>query len=229
MTAMLRQAGAAPHDLVPWQAIDWQQAHQNVRRLQARIVKATQGGRRGKVKALATAADPRVQRQSPCRQTSDGKPRQTDPRRGPGNLGNPGSRRPQAIRTLRHHGYRPSATATRVHPKKQRQPTPSGYPDHARPCHAGTSPAGAQPGRGDHRRPELLRISGRAVHGRRHRALLHRTAAKTVAPWVLEGDIQGCFDNISHDWMLAHVPTGQSHPAKVAEGRVSLENHVLFT
>jgi len=37
---------------VAWHAIDWQQAHQNVRRLQARIVKATQAGRWGKVKAL---------------------------------------------------------------------------------------------------------------------------------------------------------------------------------
>ncbi len=24
--------------------------------------------------------------------------------------------------------------------------------------------------------------------------------------WVLEGDIKGCFDNISHDWLLDHVP-----------------------
>jgi RNA-directed DNA polymerase len=24
--------------------------------------------------------------------------------------------------------------------------------------------------------------------------------------WVLEGDIQGCFDNISHEWLLAHIP-----------------------
>jgi RNA-directed DNA polymerase len=23
---------------------------------------------------------------------------------------------------------------------------------------------------------------------------------------VLEGDIKGCFDNISHDWMLQHIP-----------------------
>jgi len=52
MTAMPRQAGAAPHVQVAWHAIDWQQTHQNVRRLQARIVKATQEGRWGKVKAL---------------------------------------------------------------------------------------------------------------------------------------------------------------------------------
>jgi RNA-directed DNA polymerase len=25
--------------------------------------------------------------------------------------------------------------------------------------------------------------------------------------WVLEGDLRACFDRISHDWLLAHVPT----------------------
>ena len=29
---------------------------------------------------------------------------------------------------------------------------------------------------------------------------------KISAPWVLEGDITGCFDNISHEWLLTHVP-----------------------
>ena len=29
---------------------------------------------------------------------------------------------------------------------------------------------------------------------------------KNSAEWVLEGDIKGCFDNISHDWLLAQVP-----------------------
>jgi len=28
---------------------------------------------------------------------------------------------------------------------------------------------------------------------------------KSSAEWVLEGDIKGCFDNISHDWLLANV------------------------
>ena len=26
------------------------------------------------------------------------------------------------------------------------------------------------------------------------------------AQWILEGDIRGCFDNISHDWMIDHIP-----------------------
>src|SRR6187551_41262 len=52
MTAAQTPAGAASHALVDWHAIDWQPVHQNVRRLQARIVQATKAGRWGKVKAL---------------------------------------------------------------------------------------------------------------------------------------------------------------------------------
>lgn len=33
------------------------------------------------------------------------------------------------------------------------------------------------------------------------------TLAKRKSPeWVLEGDIRGCFDNISHSWILEHIP-----------------------
>jgi RNA-directed DNA polymerase len=52
MTAVATRAGAFSHADGRWAAINWRQAHQNVRRLQARIVKATQAGRWGKVKAL---------------------------------------------------------------------------------------------------------------------------------------------------------------------------------
>ena len=29
---------------------------------------------------------------------------------------------------------------------------------------------------------------------------------KTSAKWILEGDIKGCFDNISHEWIMKHIP-----------------------
>src|ERR1022692_2435197 len=33
------------------------------------------------------------------------------------------------------------------------------------------------------------------------------TLAKRRSPeWILEGDIRGCFDNISHPWLLEHIP-----------------------
>jgi len=31
-------------------------------------------------------------------------------------------------------------------------------------------------------------------------------ARKDSAPWVLDADISGCFDNISHEWMIANIP-----------------------
>ena len=46
------QAGALSGVEVSWHAIDWHAAHRIVRRLQARIVKATQESRWGKVRAL---------------------------------------------------------------------------------------------------------------------------------------------------------------------------------
>lgn len=50
MTATI--AGATSHEELDWKAIDWQKANREVSRLQARIVKATQEGRWGRVKAL---------------------------------------------------------------------------------------------------------------------------------------------------------------------------------
>ncbi len=51
-TSACAPSGAASDPGVDWHAINWQKAHEEVRRLQARIVKATQEGRWGKVKAL---------------------------------------------------------------------------------------------------------------------------------------------------------------------------------
>jgi hypothetical protein len=33
-----------------------------------------------------------------------------------------------------------------------------------------------------------------------------KTLARPNPQWILEGDIKSCFDRISHDWILAHVP-----------------------
>jgi RNA-directed DNA polymerase len=45
--------------------------------------------------------------------------------------------------------------------------------------------------------------------------------------WVLEGDIKGCFDHISHQWMLDHVPTDKVVLQKwLTAGYI--ENRTLF-
>src|SRR3954451_8842588 len=52
MDAVPKAVCASSREAVPWHRIDWCRCRRNVKRLQARIVKATEKGRRGKVKAL---------------------------------------------------------------------------------------------------------------------------------------------------------------------------------
>jgi RNA-directed DNA polymerase len=51
---------------------------------------------------------------------------------------------------------------------------------------------------------------------------------KDSATWVLEGDIRGCFDNISHEWMLRHVPTDKEVLRKWLKAGF-MENRILFS
>jgi RNA-directed DNA polymerase len=44
--------------------------------------------------------------------------------------------------------------------------------------------------------------------------------------WILEGDIKSCFDKISHDWLLAHVPMDRVILQKWLKSGY-MEKHVL--
>jgi len=35
------------------------------------------------------------------------------------------------------------------------------------------------------------------------------------AQWILEGDIKSCFDGISHEWLLAHIPMEKPYSGNV--------------
>src|ERR1700686_1799572 len=52
MDAVSKAACAPSHEAVPWHSINWSRCHHHVKKLQARIVKAVEAGRWGKVKAL---------------------------------------------------------------------------------------------------------------------------------------------------------------------------------
>ena len=52
-------------------------------------------------------------------------------------------------------------------------------------------------------------------------------ARKNSAPWVLEGNIRGCFDNISHIWMLDHISTDKEVLKKWLKAGY-MENRTLF-
>ncbi len=50
---------------------------------------------------------------------------------------------------------------------------------------------------------------------------------QTSPQWVLEGDIKGCFDAISHEWLLTHIPMEKAILEKWLKAGF-MEHHVRF-
>ena len=126
-TADSPPAGATFHDEEGWHAIDWPAAHRNVRRLQARIVKATKEGRWGKVKALqhllphsfsgkAIAVKRVTENQGKNTPGVDGE------------IWNTPEKKMEAVHDLRQGGYRPKPLRRVLIPKSNGKMRPLGIP-----------------------------------------------------------------------------------------------------
>src|SRR5205823_4523695 len=132
-----------------------------------------EGRQVGQGSCPAALADPLVQRQDVCRETGDGEPWTQNSGSRWGNLGTPGTqdegRTPTAATWLSTQ-----TAAASVHRETRHDGhAPLGYPHDEGPRHAGPSPAGAQPSRGDHKGRKLLRLPSGEVRRRRHDEVLH--------------------------------------------------------
>src|SRR5262249_53845469 len=207
MSAAATLAGAAPGAATTWHAIPWRRVWRNVRRLQARIVKATQEGRWGEVRALVyllthsfsgrAAAVLRVTTNQGAQTPG------TD-----GDVWDTPELKTAALAQLRAHGYR-AQPLRRVYIPKSSDPTkvrPLGIPtltDRAMQALylLGLDPileTTADPNSYGFRRGRCCADALEQVHT----VLGHPRSAA----WVLEGDIKSCFDRISHRWLEANVP-----------------------
>jgi RNA-directed DNA polymerase len=205
MSAAATLAGAAPGPATDWHAIDWQKVYRTVRRLQARIVKAVRAGRWHKVKALVyllthsfsgrALAILRVVTNSGAKSPG------VD-----GVLWNTPEAKTAAFSALRRYGYRPQPLRRVYIPKSNGKMRPLGIPtmtdramqalyllglDPIEETLADRNSYGFRPGR----------CCADALE-RCHNLL----SGPQRAEWILEGDIKSCYDRISHDWLLAHVP-----------------------
>ena len=205
MSAFVISVCASSGSEFDWHRINWAKCHQRVRRLQARIVKATQKGRQGKVKALQWLLTHSFSGKAlAVKRVTENQGKRT-----PGVDGETWSTpetKSHAILSLRRHGYRPLPLRRVYLPKSTGKQRPLGIPtlkDRAmQALHLLALEPVAETTADKNSygfRPE------RSTADAREQGFI-ALARKQSSPWILEGDITGCFDNISHAWMMEHVP-----------------------
>jgi RNA-directed DNA polymerase len=208
MSAAEMPAGAAPDPTPDWHSISWKKVWRTVRRLQARIVKAVAEGRWNQVKALVYllthSFSGRALAILRVVSNSGAKTPGVD-----GVLWNTPESKSAAFATLRRHGYQPQPLRRAYIPKSNGKRRGLGIPtmsDRAmQALHLlGLDPIAESRADGHSYGFRLERRCADAL-AQTHGLLSHRHGPQ----WILEGDIKACFDRISHDWLLTHVPMDQ--------------------
>lgn len=199
-------AGAVSHREVEWHAINWQKAHHNVRRLQARIVKAQQEGRWGKVKALQHLLTHSFSAKAlAVKRVTENKGKRTPGV--DGEIWNTPTQKAAAIGNLKRRGYRPQPLRRIYIPKRDgHRKRPLSIPvmkDRAmQALHLqALDPIAeclADPNSYGFRKERCQADAITQCH-----TILSR---KDRAEWIYEGDIKACFDKISQEWLLKHIP-----------------------
>ena len=191
---------------VTWDGINWANVQRQVRGLQTRMVKAVQAGRHNRVKALQWLLTHSFSgRALAVKRVTENKGRNT-----PGvdkvTWKTPAAKT-NAIASLKRRGYSPLPLRRVFILKKNGRTRPLGIPvmkcramqalyllalEPVAQTTADLNSYGFRPERSTADAGGQCFIS---------------LAKKASAEWVLEADIQGCFDKISHDWMIANIPT----------------------
>jgi RNA-directed DNA polymerase len=226
MSAVATPAGAVPNTAVDWHAINWLKVYRTVRRLQARIVKAVREGKWHKVKALvyllthsfsgrALAILRVVSNQGARTPGVDGV------------LWNTPEAKSNAFSVLRRHGYQPQPLRRTYIPKSNGKRRPLGIPTMTDRAMEALHLLAFDP------------IAETQSDGHSYGFRLERNCADALEQvhlllgnphgprWILEGDIKACFDRISHDWLLTHIPLDKDLLRRWLKAGF-LEKQVLF-
>ena len=205
MNDKTKSCAPADNQQASWDGIDWTRCELAVRKLQARIVKAQKEGRHGKVKALQwtlthsfaakALAVKRVTSNSGSNTAGVDKVTWETPQT-----------KYQAIWELKRRGYQPKPLR-RIHIKKSNgKLRPLGIPTMKDRAMQALYLMALEP---------VAETTGdtHSYGFRKERCTMdavrqcHNVLCKEYSPkWILEGDIKGCFDHISHEWLLNHIP-----------------------
>jgi RNA-directed DNA polymerase len=218
--------GATTDTTLEWHQINWRQVERNVRRLQARIAQATQAGKWGRVKALQRLLTHSLSGKAlAVRRVTENTGKRT-----PGVDGaiwKTSEQKMTAIRTLRQRGYRPRPLRRVYIPKSNGGQRPLSIPTMQDRAMQALYLLALDPVAETTADPNSYGFRTARSAADAIEACFIALCRTDRAEWILEGDIRSCFDRISHEWLVTHIPLEKAMLKKWLKAGY-LENHCFY-
>jgi len=188
-----------------WDAIRWRTLQERVQRLQMRIAKATRVGRWGKVKALQWLLTHAYSAKClAVRRVVRNAGRNTPGVDGV--LWKTSGQKMQAARSLQRRGYQPQPLRRIYIPKKNGKLRPLGIPTVGDRAMQALYLFALEPVSETVADPNAYGFRPQRATADAIEQCFNALAQKRSAQWIFEGDIKACFDQISHSWLIDHIP-----------------------